>query len=90
MDKNNIYYSSVYFDLDSTLVDIEGIDELASFYNKKEEVALFTRKAMSGEVKLEDVFSLKLAMIRPHKSDFDKVGKLYLKHIVDDAKEVMS
>lgn len=87
--KNNIF-DSIYFDLDSTLVDIEGLDELAGFYSKKDKVANLTSKSMSGEVKLEDVFSLKLAIIRPKKSDFDKLGKLYIKHVTEDAKEVIA
>lgn len=89
MNKNKVIYHSIYFDSDSTLVDIEGIDELAGFYNKKLEVARFTEKAMSGQVRLEDVFSLKLAMIRPHKNDFDKLGKLFVKRVVEDAKDVI-
>lgn len=90
MNKDNIYYSSVYFDCDSTLVNIEGIDELAAFYNKKEEVARLTEKAMSGQVPLEDVFALKLAMIRPARKDFDRLGKLYIKHVVDDVRDTIS
>lgn len=87
-DKN--IYSAVYFDLDSTLVDIEGLDEIANSYKKKKSIAWLTEKAMAGDVKLEDVFALKLAMIRPKKSDFLKLGRLYIKHVVEDAKDVIS
>ncbi len=90
MNISNSRYASVYFDCDSTLVDIEGLDELADLYHKKDEVARLTDKSMSGMVKLEDVFSLKLAMIRPKRKDFDYLGKLYIKHVVDDVKEVVS
>jgi len=90
MNKKNIKYSSIYFDLDSTLADIEGLDELAGFYNKKKEVAKLTEKSMSGYVRLEDVFSLKLAMIRPTRSDFKKLGQMYIDHVVEDAKETIN
>lgn len=90
MNKQNVKYSAIYFDLDSTLVDIEGLDELAKFYNKKAEVAKLTKKSMSGDVNLEDVFALKLAMIRPCRDDFKKLGKLYKKHVVEDAKETIN
>lgn len=90
MERKNPFYTSVYLDCDSTLVDIEGLDELANFYRKKTEVSGLTEKSMSGEVKLEDVFALKLAMIKPHRNDFDRLGNLYVKHVVEDARETVA
>lgn len=46
----------VYFDCDSTLVSIEGIDELARLKGQADYIAALTRRAMDGEVELEHVF----------------------------------
>ncbi|MRX28533.1 phosphoserine phosphatase SerB [Kangiella sp. HZ709] len=40
----------VVFDMDSTLIPIEVIDELANYANKKQEVSLITELAMQGEL----------------------------------------
>lgn len=38
------------FDLDSTLIDAEAIDELGKYKDKKEEIQRITEKAMKGEI----------------------------------------
>ncbi|MDR0528157.1 MAG: phosphoserine phosphatase SerB [Zoogloeaceae bacterium] len=43
-------YRLIAFDMDSTLITIECIDELADFAGKKEEVAKITEAAMRGEM----------------------------------------
>ncbi len=40
----------VVFDMDSTLIPIEVIDELANYANRKQEVSLITELAMQGEL----------------------------------------
>jgi phosphoserine phosphatase len=82
-------YDKIIFDCDSTLVAIEGLDELAQLKGKKAEVAELTRLSMDGKVKLEDVFSLKMAMIRPSKSDFEYLGNLYIKNLTEDIEETI-
>ena len=42
----------VFFDCDSTLVQIEGIVELARLKGKAEEIATVTEQAMSGQIEL--------------------------------------
>ena len=42
--------NAVCFDVDSTVIDGEGIDELADFCGKGKEVAEWTKKAMTGNV----------------------------------------
>jgi hypothetical protein len=44
----------IFFDCDSTLTTIEGIDELARLKGQYDHIADLTRRAMDGEIKLED------------------------------------
>lgn len=82
-------YDKIIFDCDSTLVSIEGLDELAQLKGMKREVMELTHLSMDGKVKLEDVFSLKMAMIRPSKTDLENLGKLYIKNLSEDVKEII-
>lgn len=80
----------VCFDCDSTLTSIEGIDELARLKGQSEHIADLTRRAMEGELKLEDVFAERLALLRPTRADLRRVAQAYSEHIVPDAKEVIA
>ena len=82
-------YDKIIFDCDSTLVSLEGLDELAELKGKKSEVAELTRLSMEGNVKLEDVFSLKMAMIRPSRSDLEYLGKLYTQNLSEDVGDII-
>ncbi len=82
-------FDAVIFDCDSTLSSIEGIDELATFYNLKEEISLLTKKAMEGELPFEDVFHKRLQLIKPSRENMQKLGELYLKNLTLDAKETI-
>ena len=48
-------YDHIFFDCDSTLSTIEGIDILAENVGKKDEVEELTKAAMEGQLDLEDV-----------------------------------
>lgn len=56
-------YGTIAFDFDSTLSAIEGIDELAGA--RRDEVAELTRRAMDGEVPMEEVYGRRLALLEP-------------------------
>lgn len=43
-------FSLIAFDMDSTLIDMETIDEIAAAVGKKEEVSAITEAAMRGEI----------------------------------------
>ena len=58
-------YDLVFFDCDSTLSAIEGIDELARLKGKEGRVGLLTNKAMDGELDLADVYGKRLKAIKP-------------------------
>lgn len=83
-------FNKVVFDCDSTLTQIEGIDELAGIKGKYEQVQKLTQQAMGGEVSFEQVFGRRLEMIRPEKQDLLQVGKLYIKHCLPEAKSTIT
>jgi len=60
---------AVCFDVDSTVIDEEGIDVLADTLGKGPEVAAWTVKAMDGNIKFEDALAARLEIIKPSQSD---------------------
>jgi phosphoserine phosphatase len=65
---NNYRWASfdlIFFDCDSTLSAIEGVDELARLKGKEWRVGLLTQKAMDGDLDLSDVYGKRLKAIRP-------------------------
>jgi phosphoserine phosphatase len=76
----------VFFDVDSTLVTIEGIDWLA---HGKAGVAALTGAAMKGEIPLEQVYARRLEMIRPARAAVDALGRQYVESLIDGAPETI-
>jgi HAD superfamily phosphoserine phosphatase-like hydrolase len=56
---------AVCFDVDSTVITVEAIDEFAAFAGKKAEVAELTAKAMGGSVLFQDALAARLSLINP-------------------------
>ncbi|HTH94009.1 MAG TPA: phosphoserine phosphatase SerB, partial [Rhodocyclaceae bacterium] len=56
-------YGLIAFDMDSTLITIECIDELADFAGKKHAVAAVTESAMRGEIAYPDSLKRRLALL---------------------------
>jgi phosphoserine phosphatase len=54
----------IFFDMDSTLVDMEIIDELADRAGVKKEVARLTEKAMRGDIDFEEALSQRVALLK--------------------------
>lgn len=77
----------VFFDVDSTLAAIEGIDELAA---GNAEIAALTEAAMNGELRMEDVYARRLEMIRPDRARIDKLAAMYVARMIPDAPEVVA
>lgn len=75
-------YRFVFFDVDSTLVTIEGIDVLAG---GNPEVVRLTDAAMNGEVPLDQVYSRRLEIIRPTRAQVKALGERYTHSLVDGA-----
>ncbi len=79
-------YGTVAFDCDSTLAHIEGIDELAGA--RKPEIAKLTERAMRGEIALEDVYRVRLELLRPTRAAIAALGKQYVATRVEFAREL--
>lgn len=63
---------AVCFDVDSTVINEEGIDVLADSLGKGEEVAAWTVKAMEGDTKFEDALAARLEIIKPSRASILK------------------
>jgi phosphoserine phosphatase len=77
----------VFFDVDSTLSAIEGIDELAA---GNAEIAALTEAAMNGELRMEEVYARRLEIIRPSRARIDELAKLYTERMIPDAPDVVA
>lgn len=56
-------YRLIVFDMDSTLITVECIDEIADFANKKKEVAAITEAAMRGDLDFNGALNRRLALL---------------------------
>lgn len=80
-------YRFVFFDVDSTLVTIEGIDVLA---NGNPEIVRLTEAAMNGEVPVDQVYGRRLEIIRPTLGDVLALGNRYVASMVDGVEETIA
>ncbi|MCP4363542.1 MAG: HAD-IB family phosphatase [Chloroflexi bacterium] len=83
-------YKHVFFDCDSTLTTVEGIDILAETVGKKWRVGVLTNAAMDGKRDLEDVYAKRLQAIRPTHAQIQEIRRVYKRNIVEDAKETIA
>lgn len=83
-------YDLIFFDCDSTLSTIEGIDELAKLKGKEWRVGLLTDKAMNGDLDLAEVYGKRLRAIRPTRGQLKAIEKRYIETTVEDAQEVIN
>ncbi|HEX8411224.1 MAG TPA: HAD-IB family phosphatase [Thermoanaerobaculia bacterium] len=80
-------YRFVFFDVDSTLVTVEGIDVLAA---GNPEIVRLTEAAMNGEIALDEVYGRRLELIRPTLADVQHLGTTYTQSLVDGAEETIA
>jgi phosphoserine phosphatase len=66
--KSGRQYKLFVFDMDSTLIDAEVINELASAAGVSEEVSQITAQAMNGEMDYTESFQMRVALLKglPH------------------------
>ena len=83
-------FDTVIFDCDSTLVDVEGIDELARWQGQAAQVADLTRQAMDGEVPLEAVYGRRLEMLQPTREQMRRLARCYHEHLLPGAGQVVA
>ena len=80
-------YRLIFFDVDSTLVTIEGIDVLAG---GNPEIAALTEAAMNGEIPLDQVYAKRLETIRPARDAVEQLGAAYVRSLVEGAAETIA
>jgi phosphoserine phosphatase len=83
-------FDLIFFDCDSTLSAIEGIDELAKLKGKEWRVGLLTEKAMNGDLDLREVYGKRLQAIRPTRGQLKAIEERYWDAIVPDTLEVIN
>ncbi len=83
-------FQYVFFDCDSTLSTIEGIDVLAESADKKWRVEVLTNAAMNGDLDLGEVYGKRLKAVRPTRHQVHQIKNAYKKTIVEDAAAVIS
>ncbi len=83
-------FDLIFFDCDSTLSAIEGIDELARLKGKEWRVSVLTDKAMNGDLDLAQVYGKRLQAIRPTRGQLKAVEEMYWEKIVPDAEAVLA
>jgi phosphoserine phosphatase len=85
-------FRAVYFDCDSTLTTIEGVDELLADYAPavRAEIAAWTEAAMNGERPLAEVYELRLRKLAPRRDQLAAVGRLYATRAVPDAARTLA
>lgn len=81
-------FASVVFDCDSTLVAVEGIDELSGPF--RDQIRALTDAAMQGAVPLEEVYGRRLELIRPTRDRVEEIGRAYVRALVPDARETVA
>jgi phosphoserine phosphatase len=83
-------FDLIFFDCDSTLSSIEGIDELARLKGKEWRVGVLTDKAMNGDLDLAEVYGKRLQAIRPTRGQLKAVEDRYWQTLVPDVVEVLA
>jgi phosphoserine phosphatase len=83
-------FEHIFFDCDSTLTAVEGIDVLAATLGKQQRVEFLTQMAMDGALDLEDVYARRLRTLRPTRQQVLDIRRSYKRHIVEDAAQVVT
>lgn len=79
-------YRFVFFDVDSTLVTIEGIDVLSG---NDPNIARLTEAAMNGEIPLDEVYGRRLELIQPTRDAVENLARQYQASLVAGVEETM-
>lgn len=82
-------YTHIFFDCDSTLTTVEGIDILAESAGKKWRVEVLTNAAMDGKLDLEEVYAKRLQAVSPTREQIREIRRVYKRNMVEDAQAVI-
>ncbi|MGA0899733.1 MAG: HAD-IB family phosphatase [Luteolibacter sp.] len=82
----------LFIDCDSTLSEIEGIDELAHSRGEEvyRQVVDLTNAAMNGEMPIADVFAKRMELIRPDRAICDQIARDYIERKVVGVDELLA
>ncbi len=85
-------FRAFYFDCDSTLSSIEGVDKLAQLIPQeiRLEILDLTERAMDGRLPLAEVYERRLHRLAPSRQRCQDLGQLYVEHLVPEAADVVS
>ncbi|XP_014486148.1 PREDICTED: phosphoserine phosphatase [Dinoponera quadriceps] len=81
---------AVTFDVDSTVIQEEGIDELAKFCGKGEEIAELTKCAMEGDMTFQKSLSTRLQIINPSLAQIKEFLNTHQPKLTDGIEELVS
>lgn len=79
-------YQTAFFDIDSTLVSIEGTEVLAG---GDPEIVQLNDAAMNGEISLADAYARRIDRIRPTLQQVMALGDRYVESLLPDARDVI-
>jgi phosphoserine phosphatase len=85
-------FASVYFDCDSTLSSVEGVDELLLGLDDglRAELLQLTQRAMEGSLPLAEVYETRLKTIAPSRARLALVAERYRQNALPDAALVVA
>ncbi len=83
-------YKHVFFDCDSTLTTVEGIDVLAQAAGKQWRVEVLTRAAMDGDLDLQEIYDKRLLAVKPTQAQINAIRQVYKQNVVEDAAAVIA
>lgn len=82
-------FDAIVFDLDSTLVTIEGLDQLAQYHQNHERLASLTRQSMDGTLDFHSALKEKMDTIAPSYKNLISLGAEYCRSFVPGADSVI-
>ncbi|XP_077852819.1 phosphoserine phosphatase isoform X2 [Macaca mulatta] len=87
-----LFYSAdaVCFDVDSTVIREEGIDELAKICGVEDAVSEMTRRAMGGAVPFKSALTERLALIQPSREQVQRLIAEHPPHLTPGIRELVS
>ncbi len=83
-------FEHVFFDCDSTLTTVEGIDLLADTEEKRRRVEHLTQAAMDGQIDLDEIYAKRLETLQPTRRQVLDLRHVYKRNMVEDAALVVA
>ncbi|KAM0724598.1 Phosphoserine phosphatase [Formica fusca] len=81
---------AVTLDVDSTVIKEEGIDELANFCGKGEEIRKLTKQAMQGDMTFQQSLLMRLQIINPSLTQVKEFLDTHQSNLSSGIKELVS